>query len=553
MGFLVALLFLLSQAPSPQQGWGTVSGRVLELGGDPIAGLQVVLTEPLGGSYRTETDSTGAFRVRVPPGTYQVSFLATRNQLFFRPPQGGGPTQVQLAENESLEIQLSLLRTGAISGRVTNVRGTPLTNARIDVLEPRYRDGRLYLVEVISEIARTDDRGQYRFFGLLPGKYYVRATLPPDDLKSLFPGVATVTAAEQVQVGAGEEATAIDWIFDTQGNGSISGSISMPPEVRAIAMAARRFYLGFYYFLNSVGDTPEYRSRALEVDASGRFTIPALPGLYDLTIYRTALATTPSAGPITSFRADSGGQSVSYVWQGAVDTRFQEVQDLAVSLMRTGDIEGQVKVTGGALPFRLDRLRVSLVAPRDLRTLGVLGSAVRADGAFRIPGVPGSRYALRIEGLGDLGYIDEVTLNGAVVEADGIRVSNEILQKLVAEVRIGGRTINGTVEKDERTPVPYTEVVLVPQADLRWNPVLYKSTRTDANGNFSFQAVAPGTYKVFAWEHLPNSRDAIVAGTDDTTAIGADFVEKYEALGVTVDVRFSSIENVQVRLIANIP
>ena len=74
-----------------------------------------------------------------------------------------------------------------------------------------------------------------------------------------------------------------------------------------------------------------------------------------------------------------------------------------------------------------------------------------------------------------------------------------------------------------------TKVVLVPSPELRWNPVQYRFVTTDANGSFAFQAIPEDFYKIFAWENLPNDRDAALAGsmTRDPSS-GAEFVAKYE-------------------------
>jgi hypothetical protein len=46
----------------------------------------------------------------------------------------------------------------------------------------------------------------------------------------------------------------------------------------------------------------------------------------------------------------------------------------------------------------------------------------------------------------------------------------------------------------------HAQVALIP--DQRDRHDLYKFVITDANGQFMFPSVAPGSYKVFAWENV---------------------------------------------------
>jgi uncharacterized surface anchored protein len=49
-------------------------------------------------------------------------------------------------------------------------------------------------------------------------------------------------------------------------------------------------------------------------------------------------------------------------------------------------------------------------------------------------------------------------------------------------------------------------VVLVPEQKRRQNRALFLSTTADASGRFSIRGVAPGDYKLFAWETIaPNA------------------------------------------------
>jgi hypothetical protein len=65
--------------------------------------------------------------------------------------------------------------------------------------------------------------------------------------------------------------------------------------------------------------------------------------------------------------------------------------------------------------------------------------------------------------------------------------------------------------------------VRIPNGDRRQNRMLYKRATSGTDGNFSLGALAPGAYKLFAWEVLPNGAE-----------LNSDFLKQYEERGLPV-------------------
>jgi hypothetical protein len=101
----------------------------------------------------------------------------------------------------------------------------------------------------------------------------------------------------------------------------------------------------------------------------------------------------------------------------------------------------------------------------------------------------------------------------------------------------GGR-IAGTVVDVQGNPAARVAVVLVPPVSRRQNPTLYKTVSTDATGNFTLRGIAPGQYKLFAWQSVP------VNAYQNST-----FLAKYEERGQPLTVAAGTTTNAQVRLI----
>src|SRR5262245_19224601 len=71
-------------------------------------------------------------------------------------------------------LLLAQAREGVISGRVTSDTGTVLPYMQVSIMRAKYNEAGLTRLEVVDSV-RTDDRGQFRIFGLQPRQYYLAA------------------------------------------------------------------------------------------------------------------------------------------------------------------------------------------------------------------------------------------------------------------------------------------------------------------------------------------------------------------------------------------
>ena len=81
------------------------------------------------------------------------------------------------------------------------------------------------------------------------------------------------------------------------------------------------------------------------------------------------------------------------------------------------------------------------------------------------------------------------------------------------------------------------QVVLIPDQG-RDRSELYKTSVSDQNGRFTFRGIAPGGYRVYAWEVIKAN-----AWYD------RDLLSQYEALGKPVRIQESSKETVDLKII----
>jgi hypothetical protein len=173
--------------PLPQlpPGTASLSGTVTSLSSSqPIPNANVELRRidcnnfsnpPEVLTAKTDANGKYAFSNLRPGGWCIVATVAggqyTPAEYMQRGTLGRGAT-IPVSDGQKVtNINLVMAPTGGISGRVRDADGEYMGHARVQVMEPFYEGGqrRLYILQV----AQTDDRGEYRFFWLPPGPYYV--------------------------------------------------------------------------------------------------------------------------------------------------------------------------------------------------------------------------------------------------------------------------------------------------------------------------------------------------------------------------------------------
>ncbi len=178
-----------AQPQQPRQqlppGTASLSGTVVVMGsGQAIPGASLEMRRADCNTFSNPpevvtatTDGNGKFEFQnlhaggwcivatVPGGAYTPAEYMQRGSL------GRGAT-IPIADGQRVTgIQLSMAPTGGIAGRVRDADGEPMAHARVQVMEPFSEEGqrRLYILQV----AQTNDLGEYRFFWLPPGPYYM--------------------------------------------------------------------------------------------------------------------------------------------------------------------------------------------------------------------------------------------------------------------------------------------------------------------------------------------------------------------------------------------
>ncbi len=195
--------------PEPVVTTGLIVGRVVDAAtGKPVPGATVTLAggvpqapvqvppgtprpaaSPPPPPPRFLTDAEGRFAFRhLTRGTFNISAskpgYADGAYGRFRP---NGPSRpIQLADHERVgEITLRLFKFAVVSGTVVDESGEPVVNTQVRAFRRALQAGRRVLTPS-GGTAATDDRGVYRFAGLLPGEYAISIPMVTTSVPASF-------------------------------------------------------------------------------------------------------------------------------------------------------------------------------------------------------------------------------------------------------------------------------------------------------------------------------------------------------------------------------
>ena len=496
---------LWAQSPpkeTTKSGRGSISGRVT-IKDKGVFGVVVALRKFETGNNeripRATTDQDGFYRLtNIAPGSYEVSPSAPAFVSADLGMQRGfqrGKT-VLIGEDENVEnINFTLVRGGVITGKVTDADGHPVIQQQVYIYRAEdFRPEEPLQVYTVGG-APTDDRGIYRVFGLMPGRYKVGAGRSEVAFSSpISPGRTSYTQvfhpdasdpakATVIEVGAGTEATNIDitlgralQTFTVTGR-VVDGEKNLP--VSNIRLAFRR----------QVGDRVEFANTVATSNDKGDFIKEGLvPGKYAVVV----------------FSNDNSGMLGEPITFDVID---QNVEGITVKLFQGASLSGVV-VIEPENPAALTRLGELLLRgyvaanPNSVRRIGDSTSPVDASGNFSLTGLSGGHASVLLTAKTGAAPPKGFTL--ARIEREGVVYSRGIpikegehLTGFRVVLNYGTAILRGVVEL-ENGPRPDGALIFVTLIKPGERLSNMRPVPVDARGHFIMEGIPSGTYQVLA-------------------------------------------------------
>jgi hypothetical protein len=183
-----------------------------------------------------------------------------------------------------------------------------------------------------------------------------------------------------------------------------------------------------------------------------------------------------------------------------IDVGAANVDDLELALVPGGELKGVLRVDGGA-PLRMSGVRI-LLQPRGEVSFGGGMEGVKEDGSFTLRNVSLDEFTIGVTGLPENFYVKSVRLGETDITHRTLDLSHGSGAGLELVVSPKAASFEGTVAGDDGKPSPGSQVVLVPEGELRRQASLFRTATSDAQGAFSLRGIPPGEYRAFAFQDV---------------------------------------------------
>ena len=170
-------------------------------------------------------------------------------------------------------------------------------------------------------------------------------------------------------------------------------------------------------------------------------------------------------------------------------------------------------------------------------SMGMLRTDVKPDGAFQLPEVVPDTYDVVVGGPRDV-YLKSVRIGDQESKDRRVDVAG-VMGPLTLLLGADVGQVDGSVKNAKGDPVVRARVTLIGYGEHLGRIDLSRFAFTDEKGEFKIKNVAPGDYKIFAWEDVP------VGAPQDP-----EYRKPFEKQAVAVRMRPNGHENVEVTSIA---
>lgn len=494
--------------------------------------------------FTARTRSDGTFQLEgIPAGEYLLTlvrraFATTAADLrgfASARPQGRG-WMVTLRAGQTIRgVEIRIPPAAVITGQVFDEDGEPMTGVVVEAEQYRYVQG----VKALSATGRatSDDRGMYRIYDLAPGRYFVKtqgrslrsrlgaafrggmmpgfggpgsggpqmpagrgegtvgvgarmAALAESIAypETYYPNARSVLEAIPLQLSPGAEMGGIDFALAPSPTFSISGTVGGTGEMPAAGESPRPVVFvtarpaGQPGFGDAAGLTPAN-------PRTGAFTIGNLaPGNYQL---------------IARSNSRRGGGSSS-VGSAQVTLGNASIDGVHIPIYEDVTVPGKVILPGGYSGASLARMSIT-----PIRQLSPVRAVARADanGAFEITlsGAEAPRFAF--SGVPEGLYVKRVSLGGVDLLGSASHSLAGVSGSIAVELADDGASLSGTLRDSRDHAIANARLSLIPASafdaeDGLARSVWRQTVTTQDDGSFAISAIAPGRYRLYAFENL---------------------------------------------------
>ncbi len=541
MKCLILLLLLIpsfqicaqEKAEVPRKG--KITGRVLGDDGQPLEGAQVSVASSSNkdttGWHPVITDDEGNFSI---DGLKAGSYRLYANSPGLITPDFSSEIP---SHHPGESATLSLVKGGVITGRVTDSLGAPVIAAPIQITRIHDLQGRRTKDNLwFAQRRKTDDKGNYRVYGLPSGKYLVSVGGKsafgiglPNGYESLaqiyYPSASRETATE-VAVNAGEEVSGINIQFHAEKGHSISGKIT--------------------------GGTTEISVSSISVELRTPTTFSfiavssLLPGATrDFSLFGIA----DGEYQIQANHNDGWGPAQKDSYRSVarkITVKGGNISGVVLPLLPLSSVAGKVEFAETpeknqcqpSRPSSIEEIAVTLrreTIGKDAESnpdLWSFGDAPNESGEIRFSNLEAARYRVMAKFPSESWYLKSVTTKLPTTKPVGTKAGTlsplpvmvdlgktglslspgEKMKDLLVTISDGAANLKGSIVTDPKNALPARmRVFLIPAGKEFADDLLRYYEAKTKTGAFAFENLAPGKYLLLARPIAETESDEILA------------------------------------------
>jgi hypothetical protein len=365
---------------------------------------------------------------------------------------------------------VELIPGAAVSGHIVDEDGDPLPTCGVQIHPAKHPEQGVQ----INGSTPSDENGAYRVFGIAPGKYILTAECgqqvfqprpfsagpapPPATAypRQYYPLTTEMKSADIVALTAGNEKSGIDFVM-------------RPTAVTQIHGAFAPGGAGWHGIGQILLDRTDRSgvSQGSPISDKGTFEFQRVfPGTYNL---------------VAVSNYSGGDENRIGAWQ-RVEVSDQPVE-LSLELRHAIDLSGKVEIesSGNTTLITPGQIQVMLTTP-ELINVQNSQTQVNDDGTFTLKGVmPGLWH---VQAYGPMMFLKSAWLGSTDVTSAAMDLSGGATAPLRIVVSTNTATIRGSAAPGQQ--------IYAQRPEEQGNRV----TQADQNGQYKFEGLAPGKYRL---------------------------------------------------------
>jgi protocatechuate 3,4-dioxygenase beta subunit len=208
-------------------------------------------------------------------------------------------------------------------------------------------------------------------------------------------------------------------------------------------------------------------------------------------------------------------QGQHFFAQTSVNVQGASPSNLTLSLEPSWEMQGRINLEGFAANATPDLTKLSVRATSTISALAdALPSAPTASGMLTLKNMTSGNYVVTVPPVSSLfasvapapawqnAYIKSIRLGSIDVLESGLRLVSPPTTPLEIVISGRGGSLRGVVRDGNRATLPNVTVVLIPEESNRHRKDLFRSALSDSTGGYHIEGLAPGNYKLFAWQDV---------------------------------------------------